>query len=212
MVKLQRADPPPARGRDAGLGHLHLLRQDRHADAEPHARRAVCWPAENIWKPGDPAPGLLHLELLRAAALCNDASHTLNDGWQGDPTETALTQVARRRWPGQADARAGGAARAGIAVRRRAQAHDHLSPHGRRAGRLHQGRAGGGAGAVHVAWQPGGASRSAARGRADSTPKPWPPQGLRVLALALAQLRGAAGTRATSRRWRATCACSAWSA
>jgi Ca2+-transporting ATPase len=49
---------------------------------------------EEHWKPGDPAPGLLNLELLRAAALCNDASHTLNDGWQGDPTETALTRVA----------------------------------------------------------------------------------------------------------------------
>jgi Ca2+-transporting ATPase len=46
------------------------------------------------WKPGDAAPGPLHQELLRAAALCNDATHTLAGAWQGDPTETALTQVA----------------------------------------------------------------------------------------------------------------------
>jgi len=46
------------------------------------------------WKPGGAPPGPLHLELLRAAALCNDATHTLKSGWQGDPTETALTQVA----------------------------------------------------------------------------------------------------------------------
>jgi Ca2+-transporting ATPase len=36
----------------------------------------------------------VHQELLRAAALCNDAPHTLPGGWAGDPTETALTQVA----------------------------------------------------------------------------------------------------------------------
>jgi Ca2+-transporting ATPase len=43
---------------------------------------------------GSAAPGALHLELLRAAALCNDASRNREGAWQGDPTETALTQVA----------------------------------------------------------------------------------------------------------------------
>ena len=33
-----RPHPPPARGRDAGLGHRHLLRQDRHADRQPDGR------------------------------------------------------------------------------------------------------------------------------------------------------------------------------
>jgi Ca2+-transporting ATPase len=51
------------------------------------------------WVPGSGAPGRelagpLHLELLRAAALCNDASRNREGLWQGDPTETALTQVA----------------------------------------------------------------------------------------------------------------------
>ncbi|WP_114970183.1 cation-translocating P-type ATPase [Rhodoferax ferrireducens] len=43
---------------------------------------------------GSALAGPLHLELLRAAALCNDASRNREGLWQGDPTETALTQVA----------------------------------------------------------------------------------------------------------------------
>ncbi len=52
------------------------------------------------WLPGSAAPdskpvaGALNLELLRAAALCNDASRTPEGAWQGDPTETALMQAA----------------------------------------------------------------------------------------------------------------------
>ncbi len=46
------------------------------------------------WVPGSGVAGALHLELLRAAALCNDASRNREGAWQGDPTETALTQVA----------------------------------------------------------------------------------------------------------------------
>ncbi len=46
------------------------------------------------WVPGSEAPGVLPLELLRAAALCNDASRNRDGVWQGDPTETALTQAA----------------------------------------------------------------------------------------------------------------------
>ena len=38
MAKRHALDPPPARGRDAGLGHRHLLRQDRHADRQPDGR------------------------------------------------------------------------------------------------------------------------------------------------------------------------------
>ena len=47
-----------------------------------------------VWRPGAAPPGSAHLELLRAAALCNDATPTCDDHWQGDPTETALTEVA----------------------------------------------------------------------------------------------------------------------
>ncbi|NMM13516.1 MAG: cation-translocating P-type ATPase [Rhodoferax sp.] len=46
------------------------------------------------WVPGSGLAGPLHLELLRAAALCNDANRNRDGVWQGDPTETALTQVA----------------------------------------------------------------------------------------------------------------------
>jgi len=47
-----------------------------------------------VWHPGEAAPDRLQTELLRAAALCNDASRDSQGGWQGDPTETALTQIA----------------------------------------------------------------------------------------------------------------------
>ncbi len=51
------------------------------------------------WVPGadapdSEAPGSPPLELMRAAALCNDARRSPEGVWQGDPTETALTQVA----------------------------------------------------------------------------------------------------------------------
>ena len=58
------------------------------------------------WAPGDPLPGPVHAEALRAAALCNDAArHARSDDdgapvttctvdWQGDPTETALVLAA----------------------------------------------------------------------------------------------------------------------
>ncbi len=64
------------------------------------------------WAPGDPLPGPVHAEALRAAALCNDAMHqhphqdASEDApgaiegpapalWHGDPTETALVLAAR---------------------------------------------------------------------------------------------------------------------
>jgi Ca2+-transporting ATPase len=49
------------------------------------------------WLPGEAskaAPGPLHQELLRAGALCNDASRNAEGLWKGDPTETALAEVA----------------------------------------------------------------------------------------------------------------------
>ncbi|MDH4463185.1 MAG: cation-translocating P-type ATPase [Acidovorax sp.] len=59
----------------------------------------------HTWVPGDPLPGSVHAEALRAAALCNDATAGsgaggepgtagLAAGWQGDPTETALVLAA----------------------------------------------------------------------------------------------------------------------
>ncbi|MBK9444223.1 MAG: cation-translocating P-type ATPase [Comamonadaceae bacterium] len=61
-----------------------------------HAERV--WTGGQTWEPDQPEPGPLHLEALRAAALCNDAHY--NSGadtsrdWQGDPTETALVMAA----------------------------------------------------------------------------------------------------------------------
>lgn len=55
------------------------------------------------WLPGDPLPGPVYAEALRAAVLCNDSRQ---DGqgtdlrWQGDPTETALVLAA---WSAQID-------------------------------------------------------------------------------------------------------------
>jgi len=51
------------------------------------------------WTPGDPLPGPVHREALRAAALCNDAKCQAGEGrnggaWLGDPTETALVLAA----------------------------------------------------------------------------------------------------------------------
>jgi Ca2+-transporting ATPase len=57
-----------------------------------HAERLLA--DDTAWVPGEGAPPPLHQELLRAAALCNDASRQPDGAWQGDPTETALTEVA----------------------------------------------------------------------------------------------------------------------
>lgn len=47
------------------------------------------------WRPArDGAAGPLPLETVRGAALCNDAARDGEGHWQGDPTETALTQLA----------------------------------------------------------------------------------------------------------------------
>nr|WP_319564169.1 cation-translocating P-type ATPase [uncultured Rhodoferax sp.] len=40
------------------------------------------------------APDAAHTELLQAAALCNDATLAADGSWRGDPTETALTEIA----------------------------------------------------------------------------------------------------------------------
>jgi len=47
------------------------------------------------WQEASGAPPAAS-ELLRAAALCNDAQPAPSGGWQGDPTETALVELAER--------------------------------------------------------------------------------------------------------------------
>ena len=47
------------------------------------------------WVPGTGQPGADHRELLRAAALCNDALAGPDGGWVADPTEIALAEVSK---------------------------------------------------------------------------------------------------------------------
>ena len=46
------------------------------------------------WMPGTQPPDAIQTELLQAAVLCNDATAAPDGTWLGDPTETAITQVA----------------------------------------------------------------------------------------------------------------------
>jgi Ca2+-transporting ATPase len=46
------------------------------------------------WMPADGPADAPHTELLQAAALCNDATAGTDGAWLGDPTETALTDIA----------------------------------------------------------------------------------------------------------------------
>ena len=125
-----------------------------------HAELALA--AGQPWHPAaaeaeQTAPSATHLQLLRAAALCNDATPCADtdecgpSAWQGDPTETALAAVAAQADLLKPALEEGHPARARAALRRRPQAHDHL-PRGRRGVRgLHQGRARKRAAALHCA-------------------------------------------------------------
>ncbi|MEO8546621.1 MAG: cation-translocating P-type ATPase, partial [Burkholderiaceae bacterium] len=50
--------------------------------------------ASDCWEKGAAAPGVAFGELLRAAALCNDVTRNADGSWVGDPTESALTDIA----------------------------------------------------------------------------------------------------------------------
>ncbi len=130
----QRHHPPPAGGRDAGLGHGHLLRQDRNPDPERDDRAGVAT-AQHVFEVSgvgyDPHGGFtlagagrwsrssrpLLAEMVRAGVLCNEATLRRADGdgrWvvDGDPMEGALVAVGAQGRPG-----AGPRARARIRAR-----------------------------------------------------------------------------------------------
>ena len=116
MAERHAIDPPPAGGRDARLGHRHLLRQDRHPHREPDDGRAGVdarpgptrspgagtRPRACSTGDGDPADDPYLTRLARVAGACNDAVLHAPDGpapsgrVTGDPTEGALAAFAAK--------------------------------------------------------------------------------------------------------------------
>jgi hypothetical protein len=95
---VQRADSPPAFGRNPRLGHLHLFGQDRHADAEPHARRDAAGRWRNAGSRATPRPGRCTRSCCAPPRLCNDATPTdSRAAGRGTRPRPHLTQVAGGR-------------------------------------------------------------------------------------------------------------------